>query len=51
MHAGNTFLNDALDLLEHVGVFLINPVGEVAAIIQDLKGRGVKFEANHPFSK
>lgn len=45
MHAGNTFLDDALDLLEHVGVFLIDPVGEVPSIVQDLKGRGVKLKA------
>lgn len=36
VHAGNAFLNDALYLFEHVGVFLINPVGQVAAVIQDL---------------
>lgn len=36
VHAGNTFLNDAFYLFEHVGVFLINPVGQVAAVIQDL---------------
>lgn len=38
MHAGNTFLYDALDLLEHVGVFFIDPVSQVTTVIQDLMG-------------
>lgn len=38
MNASNTFLYNALDFLEHVGVFLVDPVGQVAAIIQDLIG-------------
>lgn len=38
MNTSNTFLDDALDLLEHVGVFFIDPVGQVAAVIQDLIG-------------
>lgn len=36
VHAGNTFLYYALDLLEHVGVFFIDPVSQVTTIIQDL---------------
>lgn len=39
VHAGHALLHDALDLLEHVGVFLVNPVREVASVIQDLQGR------------
>lgn len=38
VNASNTFLYNALDLLEHVGVFFIDPVGQVAAVIQDLMG-------------
>lgn len=36
MNTSNTFLYDALDLLEHVGVLFIDPVGQVAAVVQDL---------------
>lgn len=36
VNTSNTFLYDALDLLEHVGVLFIDPVGQVAAIVQDL---------------
>lgn len=36
MHTGHTFLHDAFDLLEHVGVFFINPVSQITTIIQDL---------------
>lgn len=36
MHAGNTLLYDAFDLLEHVGVFFIDPVSKVSTVIQDL---------------
>lgn len=36
MHAGDTLLHDALDLLEHVGVFLIDPVSQISTVIQDL---------------
>lgn len=38
VNPSNTFLYNALDLLEHVGVFFIDPVGQVAAVIQDLIG-------------
>lgn len=38
VNTSNTFLYNALDLLEHVGVFFIDPVGQVATIIQDLIG-------------
>lgn len=36
MHPGDAFLYDALDLLEHVGVFFIDPVSQVTTVIQDL---------------
>lgn len=36
MNTSNTFLYNALDLLEHVGVFFIDPVGQVTTVIQDL---------------
>lgn len=36
MNPSNTFLYNALDLLEHVGVFFIDPVRQVATVIQDL---------------
>ena len=36
MHSGDTLLYDALNLLEHVGVFFIDPVSQVSAVIQDL---------------
>lgn len=44
VNTSNTFLYNALDLLEHVGVFFVDPVGQVATIIQDLIGwkRGQK---------
>lgn len=38
VNTSNTFLYNALDLLEHVGVFFIDPVGQVATVIQDLIG-------------
>lgn len=40
VNTSNTFLYDALDLLEHVGVLFIDPVGQVAAVVQDLSGKG-----------
>lgn len=36
VHPGDAFLYDALDLLEHVGVFFIDPVSQVTTVIQDL---------------
>ena len=36
MYTGDTFLYDAFDLLEHVGVFFIDPVSQVTTVIQDL---------------
>lgn len=36
VHAGHTLLHDALDLLEHVGVFFIDPVSQISTVIQDL---------------
>lgn len=36
MHTSDTLLHDALDLLEHVGIFFIDPVSQVSTIIQDL---------------
>lgn len=38
VNTSHTFLYNALDLLEHVGVFFIDPVGQVATVIQDLIG-------------
>lgn len=38
VNTSNTFLYNALDFLEHVGVFFVDPVGQVATIIQDLIG-------------
>lgn len=38
VHTGDTLLYNALDLLEHVGVFFIDPVSQVATVIQDLDG-------------
>lgn len=38
MNASDTFLYDALDLLEHVGIFLIDPMCQVTTVIQDLIG-------------
>lgn len=36
MHTGDTLLYDALDLLEHVGVFFIDPVSQISSVIQNL---------------
>lgn len=32
----HALLHYPLDLLKHVGVFLVNPVGEISSVIQDL---------------
>jgi hypothetical protein len=37
VYSSDALLHDAFDLLEHVGVFLIDPVGQVSAVIQDLE--------------
>lgn len=58
VHPGDTFLYYALDLLEHVGVFFIDPVSQVTTVIQDLmvsrveeeEGRGNKTHLfNHRY--
>jgi hypothetical protein len=36
VNPGHTLLYDALDLLEHVGVLLVDPVGQVPSVVQDL---------------
>lgn len=36
VHTGDALLYDALDLLEHVWVFFIDPVSQVSTVIQDL---------------
>ena len=36
MNSSNTFLHDAFDLLEQTRVLLIDPVGQVSSVIQDL---------------
>lgn len=36
VNTSNALLYDALDLLKHVGVFFIDPVSQVATVIQDL---------------
>lgn len=36
VYSSNTLLHYALDLLEHVGVFFIDPVSQVSTVIQDL---------------
>lgn len=38
MNPCNTLLDNAPDLLEHVGVLLVHPVCQVTAVIKDLKG-------------
>lgn len=38
VNTSDTFLYDALDLLEHVGIFLIDPMCQVTTVIQDLIG-------------
>lgn len=37
VHAGHALLHNPSDLLEDTGVFLINPMGQVPTIIQDLE--------------
>ena len=37
VNACDALLHDTLDHLEHAGVFLIDPVGQVSPIIQDLR--------------
>lgn len=46
MDAGNTFLHDAFDILEQAWVLLMDPVGQIAAIIQYLRGGGNKLFIN-----
>lgn len=36
VHTSNALLYYALDLLEHAGIFFINPVSQVTTVIQDL---------------
>lgn len=36
MNPGDALLHDAPDLLEHVGVLLVHPVGQVSAVVEDL---------------
>ena len=36
VNPGDTFLYNAPNLLEHIGVFLIHPVGQIPSIIQYL---------------
>lgn len=38
MNPGDTLLDNAPDLLEHVGVLLVHPVSQVTAVIKDLTG-------------
>lgn len=45
MDPGDALLHNALDLLEHVGVFLVDPVGEISPIIQDLEQKQAR---SHP---
>ena len=40
VHTSDAFLHDALGLLENIWVLLINPVGQVPAIIQNLVDSG-----------
>jgi hypothetical protein len=46
VHPSDTLLHDAAGLLEHAGVLLIDPVGEVPPVVQNLehkaKGRSTK---------
>jgi len=42
VHTSHTLLHNPSDLLEYVGVFLINPMGQVPAVIQDLENRQEK---------
>lgn len=37
VHTGHTLLHNPSDLLEYVGVLLINPMGQIPTVIQDLK--------------
>lgn len=37
VHASHALLYDTSDLLEHIGVLLINPMGQISTIIQDLE--------------
>lgn len=55
VNSSDALLHDAFDLLEHVGVFLIDPVGQVSAVIQDLEQGtqliGVNHDAIHNATK
>lgn len=37
VHSSDTLLYDPLDLLEHVGIFLVDPMSEISSIIQNLE--------------
>lgn len=39
VHTSHALLHNPSDLLEYVGVFLINPMGQVPTVVQDLENR------------